>query len=302
MFGYAERRRDNSQPKSVVDLQRALRAGLNYEDNLNARLENLEVLIRQATEHSLAHSAQENLTEEINKRVETAFEEGGLKAKRAMALTVYTIRPNEVESLFSSSESAVRKHLESPPDLRYGGWALRTDESLKIIRGELVRARSHGYKIIDLYRDGTLIFAVGAAGEFLAWATPDGEQKINSIALVEVVYNYASLYKLVLEDLRERPDRIFFRVDLRNLHLGGVKTYLPPYGADSSGFRDKYYAPDNDVMKVVEVDAKDFDAGKASFRLLRELYLWFGLEEDKIPYTKIEDGVQMVDPDQIKRL
>jgi hypothetical protein len=302
VFGYAERRRDTSQPLTVIDLQRALRSGLNYESNLNVRLDSLEALVRQATDHTFARAEQENLTKLIDDRVEIALVEGELKDKRAMVLAAYPALSNEIESIFASSDRSAKKYLENPPALRYGGFALMTDERVKIIRGELIRARSGGYKIIDLYRDGTLIFAVRGDGEFLAWATPNGKQRINPVSLVEAVYNYVSFYKLVLEELKEAANRIFLRVDLKNLHMNDLKSYLLSYGPDYLGFRDEGSAPDNEMTKVIEVDAKEFEAGRVSFQLLREIYLWFGLEEDKIPYTKTEDDVKMVDPEQIKNL
>jgi hypothetical protein len=39
-----------------------------------------------------------------------------------------------------------------------------------------------------------------------------------------------------------------------------------------------------------------------TYQVIREIYLWFGLEEDKIPYFKDEGGVRIFDADAIKAL
>ncbi|HEY9405561.1 MAG TPA: ATP-binding protein [Pyrinomonadaceae bacterium] len=302
MFGYAERRRDTSQPLSVVDIQKALRLGFNYESNLNVRFESLEALVRLVTENAPDRSSHEVIAELIAKRIETVLEEGELNGKRAMVLTAYPSRPNEIEGIFTSSASKSRGYIENPPMLRRDGFNLRTHEAVRIIRGELIRARSGGYKIIDLYRDGTLIFAVEGGGNFLTWATPRGEQRINPVTLVEIIYNFVNLYGLLLEDFREKPDRMFFRVDLRNLHSDGVKSYLPPYAAGHWGYMEKNYAPDESVVRQVEVGSHEFDVGRVSFQILRIIYSWFGLEEDKIPYLKTEDEARAVDHEQVVKL
>jgi len=126
MFGYAERIRDNSQPLSVVDLQRALRSGFNYNNNINERFSSLETLLNQLTNHSLIHSNEKGFSELIDERIEFALEVGNIKQNRALILTVYPSSPSELKTIFNSSEGSILRRLENPPNLRYSGWSLST--------------------------------------------------------------------------------------------------------------------------------------------------------------------------------
>lgn len=134
----------------------------------------------------------------------------------------------------------------------------------------------------------------------------NSDQRVNPVVLVESVYNFLSLYKLVSEDFKKRPQRIFVRADLRGMHSNGVKSYLLPHGTDSWGYpfvgREPDSAPDDDGTKTVEADTEDFDPREVAFRVVKEIYLWFGLEEDKIPYVTIENNARLIDLDAIKRL
>jgi hypothetical protein len=181
---------------------------------------------------------------------------------------------------------------------------VHTLERAKIVRGEFIRACNDNYKILDLHRDGTLIFAVRADGSFLAWNTPENEQRLNSVALIESTYNFLRLYELVVSDLKEKPLKLNFRVDLNHLHLDGVRSYLLPYSTEDWTYlgTEPHFAPSDDFTKVIEANGEHFDPREIEFRLVKEVYLWFGLEEDKIPYTKMDTDSQKIDPDTIKGL
>lgn len=302
MFGYAERRRDNSQPLSVIDLQRALRLGMSYERAVSERFDALEMQLKKFADGSTLQG-REVSEENINKRIEDALAHENIGEKRVMVLTAYPAQPGELETIFTTAEGSIRRHLERPPVLRYGGWQLETQGSTKILRGELVRAETDNYKLLDLYRDGTLVFVCRADGDFLCWASDS--MRINPVALVEVVYNFASFYKLVLDDLGERPSGFSVRIELRNMHLDGVKNQLAPNAAGSFEHRSGYggrVAPDDRMAVVRKIDADNYDAGRVAFQILREIYSWFGLEEDKVPYTTRDGTGAAVDPAQIVNL
>lgn len=304
MFGYAERRRDNSEPYTVRDLQAALRFGLNYDRNVSKRFDDLEDQLRQLTTRSLGALNEENIFEIINNRISAAVSNADLENNRVFALTAFPEQPTELRT-FGVSGDGIKQKLENPPDLRYGGWALHTQGSAKIIRGELLRVVDDNYKIIDLYRDGTMVFAVVADGDFLAWGKERNTsvEKINPIALLEVVYNYTNLYGLVLEDLKDTPNQIYIRVDLRNMRLGEAVNYLAPFGVNTWEQLDRGNpAPNNNMTKVLKFSADHYDARVVGYEVIREIYLWFGLEEDKIPYTKAEAGVKIIDSEQISHL
>lgn len=158
-------------------------------------------------------------------------------------------------------------------------------------------------KILDLYRDGCLIFAGLADGYFLAWGTDDN-LKLNPLAVIELVLNFTRFYSLVLADMRERPAEVVFHIELRNMHLADAKTFLSPYGVNSIDYKFSRHggkeAPTDTWSKQLVVRTDQYDAELLAYEIVRELYVWFGHEEDVIPYTTAEGGTRKIDVAQIK--
>ena len=46
----------------------------------------------------------------------------------------------------------------------------------------------------------------------------------------------------------------------------------------------------------------DTDADVTAFDLTSEIYSWFNIERDQIPYATVKDGVRRVDIDRIRSL
>ncbi|MBI1930126.1 hypothetical protein HYR99_38485 [Candidatus Poribacteria bacterium] len=224
----------------------------------------------------------------------------GMKNQRVIVFAAYPRWAGQLGTIFSTAEGSIRRKLENPPILRQRGWALQTFDHARIIRGEMIRVEFEEEKTIDLYRDGSLIFVALADHNFLGWDSSRNGPRITPIAIVEVVYNFINFYKLVLEDFVEKPEVITIRVDFRNMHLHGIKTHLNPFNwADESGRR---YAPDNNGTITKDFRGENFHVGVIAFEILKEIYLWFGWEEDKIPYTKTEGELKMVDPEAIANI
>ena len=179
---------------------------------------------------------------------------------------------------------------------------METSDQARIQRGESIRV-TEDRKVIDLYRDGTMIFATMADSNFLAWGHK-GSVKINPLALIEVVYSFVSLYQRVLNDFRSPPESIAFRIELRNMHLDGVKNYLLPGALMSTSQQfemDARQAPDDNWKWSKSFHSAEFDVAAISYDLVREVYLWFGHEESAIPYSKEVNGIKMISPDAIAK-
>lgn len=305
IFGYVERKSDTSKPLAVIDLQRALRSGFNYENQLKEKLDGMETLLRQTTEQNHTDSGKKTNTEKIEARITKILEHGEMNKKRSIILSAYPNQPGELKTIFLTIDKSIRKHLENPPTLRHAGWSLETLDQARIMRGEMIRVANGDRKTIDLYRDGSLVFAGLADHKFLAWGNSPEKQKINAVAIVEIIYSFVNFYRLVLDDLKELPKKVSIRIDFRNMHLDGIKNYLVPYqlGRYAQMFEDDAKeAPDNNGILVKTFSVQDYDIGAIAFKILKEVYLWFGLEEDKIPYTKEETGVKMVNSESIKNI
>lgn len=117
-------------------------------------------------------------------------------------------------------------------------------------------------------------------------------------------YAFVNLYQRVLADFTTRPQKITFRIDLRNMHLDGDKNFLLPGELMSTAQvfeTEKKEAPDNDGQLFRVSEVLDFDVGAITYDLVREVYLWFGLDETAIPYTKDFDGIRIIDAEAIKK-
>jgi hypothetical protein len=299
MFGYAVRIRDNSQPYSLRDLQTILRSGLNYEQTVQKRFESLELIV----ESIKNKGSDENPSERIGRLTKIAVNEADLAKDRFLALTAFTDKPNNLKS-FAAPQNGSRFLVENPPTLRWGGWSLDTHSRSEIIKGELIRAKEDDYKTIELHRDGSLIFAAAADGRFLSWGKKWGNNdKINQVALIEVVLNFVELYQKISLDLEEKPQSGFIRIELSNLHKDEIKSCLAAYSIGHFlTSRDVKTAPEDSFIKTVKFDFDNFDGGQIAFKVLREIYLWFGFDEGKIPYSKTENDSKVIDPEQIKNL
>ncbi len=304
VFGYAQRKGDASQPLTVADLQNSLRSGLHYEEQLKEQLDGIEIILKNSIEHNQSEAEKKGSRERIEKRIESTLEHDDMKNKRIIAISAYPSQPSQLKTIFLTTDGSIRKHLENPPTLRYGGWSIETLDQARIMRGEMIRVTNGDRKVVDLYRDGALVFAGLADHRFLAWHN-EHKQKINPAAIIEIIYGFVQFYKLVLEDFKQPPQGFILRVDFKNLHLDGVKSYLVPYQLNSIAqtFDDgKMDAPDNEGVREITFSTENFDSGAIAYDIVKEVYLWFGIEENKIPYTKEENGLKVIDAEAIRNL
>ena len=102
--------------------------------------------------------------------------------------------------------------------------------------------------------------------------------------------------------MESTPSEFTLRVDFRNLHQDGVKSSLVPHHVNNYDYlfeRDKQNAPDDNGTVAKVFSTENFDAAAIGFEVAKEVFLWFGIEEDKIPYTKTENGLKMIDTQAI---
>jgi len=304
IFGYVQRKGDTNQPLAVKDLQKVMRSGLHYEEQLEKRLDGMEVLLKNVVYQNQTETQKKTDGERTAQRIEKALEHNDLRDRRTIIISAYPNQPSQLKTIFLTTEGSILRHLEHPPTLRRHGWSLETLDQAKIIRGEMIRVVNGDRKVIDLYHDGALIFVGLAEHTFLAWHG-EHKQKINPLAVIEVIHEFLTFYKLVIEDMGQPPSDFTVRVDFRNFHQGGVKSYLVPGGLENHTQlfeMDKKDAPDDNGTISKTFFIKDFDAAMIGFEILKEVYPWFGIEEDKIPYIKIENGLKMIDIETIRKM
>lgn len=304
LIGYAERKGDASKPLGIAELQAALRAGLNYDALVSSRFEALETLVK-STIAPAPVAPQKKLSEEtIKQRIKTAAMHGTIGDGRHILLSAVSTPPGQLKTIFASSADSIRRQLENPPRLRVYGWDLSHHDQAKIMKGEAIRVTDGDRKVLDLYRDGMMVAAAPADGSFLAWGREE-KQRLHPLALIEYVYSFLKFYSLVLKDFATPPSTILIQAELHHMHLDKTISMLGPHGHQSMsqqfGMHDKP-APEDDGTVQIDVAAEDFDARVCVFAIVREIYLWFGIEEDKIPYFKTEEGVRQLDTEGMSKI
>ena len=81
LFGYVERKRDANAPLSLVDLQKALRSGLNFENKIEARFDRIEELLAGMRAPAQANVEADDAAQRLDQRIESVLG-GGKGGKR----------------------------------------------------------------------------------------------------------------------------------------------------------------------------------------------------------------------------
>jgi hypothetical protein len=305
MIGYVERRIDGTEVQTIAEIHHALKIGFSFERELLGRIANLESLVEQHFSAKTAAESLEQREETLTKRIARLIDEAsGMKDQRNFVLCVTPAEHAELRTIFSNRPDSIRRQLEDPHGLRLNGWDLRTRDQAKFICGELIPVEGDR-SIIDLYRDGTFIFGGLIDRNFLAWSD-EANVRLHPLALAEVVINFARFYRLVLDDFRIAPSRLEFRVDLRNLWLGNEKTCLSAGPVSDPWWEaratPRLEAPANTWNHKFLVPSEAYNPDHVAFRLIHELYIWFGHSEESIPYKKETEAGTVSDADDIANI
>jgi hypothetical protein len=309
VFGYVERRRAHVQPRTVHELQMLLCDGLSYHEQMEKRFGDLELMLYRLV--SLKKDEEEIANEEARKerlqaRVGLALGESGLHTGPAFVLRACPLVATNIPSLFADDTNEVVRLLEHPPELRRSGLDLDTGSRARIVRGEKRQAVSSGYKVLELWPDGTLIFCATGEGDFLAWGRyyKDGAPlRINQLVLIESSYLFAKLAKEVYVHARPFPTRIEFGLELRRMSVAGKKCSLNPGPLTDFTFGfGSHEAPDSGNVFTVVWEGSTIPPELVSYQLVCRVYEWFGFSHSEIPYTaKLGDDMG-IDPEQIRRI
>jgi hypothetical protein len=287
MFGYAVRKGETSPPLGVKELQQHLNSGLTYDTNIDARLSAIETILQALVGNTHQEAQVQAQATQLTAAVTATLEHGDLKDRLVLILSAQPSVKTRLRSLFASGPGTLKDIVEHPPTLRSSGWTVETLDTAKIVQGKFIRVTNGARKVLDLYADGTMAFAVSADQDFLAWGKRSA-YNINPLALIEVVYSFMVLYAKVLENFPVTPDEVHLSVGLRGMRLNGDYSLLGPGEINSiaqqAGFETKE-APAESLQESYDEEAATFDPEIAAYEIVRLVYLWFGLSDSVIPYT-----------------
>ncbi len=299
VFGYAERHQAATIPLSVQEIHSLIRDG--------------RVLLqeRQRQETGEAKSVPQIVTPRaesiISERIEAAIKDVGLEGKPFYVLAAVPLDAVTVPDLFESRNAAVARLIGTPPPLRHAGFDVDAGGNTQIIRGELLRASLSGYKLLELWRDGTLILVASGGPDFLCWRAYEKAEtsfQINNLAVVESAYLFVQLSGQVFDYMEPRPRSLLYRIRLGNMTSSEHSCYLVPVPVRSIGWQsklDQHGAPEPSVEFSYQWSGGNFLPGAIALELVSRLYAWFGVTKDRIPYTKQVDSKLVIDSELIKR-
>lgn len=308
LVGFVQRKRDTSQPATPSDVAKWLSDGRNYQTQIETRLDEISARLAGTGDRRAVAPAEGPSDDEVKERISASVQATGLINRPHYVLAAVPSRGTSASTILESGPNTITWTLENPPVLRYAGWSLETLDNARIVEGRFRQLTNGDRKVLRLYRDGTLVFAAAADSEFLGWGESLDEFKrsprLVSLALIEVTYLFCLLYAEVLKDLTEMPPRATIRFRLGGMHHAGTAqpVHLNPYAVNTHGFRlndDVGAAPQDAAEDCVEVDTSAFNSSAVAYRIIEEIYLWFGLEPSHIPYSREVNGNKEINPQAI---
>ncbi|MBI3000526.1 MAG: hypothetical protein HYY46_19045 [Deltaproteobacteria bacterium] len=141
-------------------------------------------------------------------------------------------------------------------------------------------------KVLDLYPDGTLIFATRGDGDGLCWGRANHQTSwplINQLFLAETALLFVELaYRLYAGHLATGT-LVDLHLRILRLRQGTETARLEPGALNSRG--DVRAAPNESGLFEAQVQFETDPPQMAALRLIAKVYNWFTFESDRIPYT-----------------
>ncbi|HEV2197904.1 MAG TPA: hypothetical protein VGR55_20135 [Candidatus Acidoferrum sp.] len=285
-FGFFERVQSDAKPMSFQELRERLKDGFRFfsiDERLRGVEEGLAKLAGAAIQKADLISDQTVL-----ERIGQARQTIGLNERPTFYLVARASEPVEFRTLFESRTTPLVQLLDHPPRLRSDGFDLNTGQLSEIVQGSLRRSVNPRPKLLELWRDGVLIYVAPGDEWLLCWgmnSTASTGLIINNLALVEMTYLFSDLALKTFEYSVPKPLKLKICLGLTTMMPEGRSFYLSSKRPDRI-FPDRGNAAPGESKTVKrEFERVSADAGAVSYNLLADLYAWFGFEADQMPYT-----------------
>jgi hypothetical protein len=203
----------------------------------------------------------------------------------------------------------LRSLLEAPAQIRPAGWDLVTHDRARIIKGDYLELRSAERKRIQVYEDGSIFVRVSGDQDFLSWGINEDNFKqmprLNTLALVEFSLNFCNLCSELIKCMQPESSEVELAVEIKNAFLESSKLFLIPHPVSSNWWTfsdDRHYAPEPSTKRKLSIATQQLISRPdvVAFLLLRQIFLWFGVASDMIPYSSSEGDLKFIDPHKIQ--
>jgi hypothetical protein len=295
LFGFFERIGDNALPTTVQMIRDTMKDGKRYGD-LERRMESFEGLLAKLVS---SQPARQNpvTSERLFQRAADAKIAAHLLDVPSFFLLAAPVQPVKLSGLYSSN-SAEHKAIAEPPAYRQHGFDLNPHTPVQYIRGELIRRVTAGRKGLELWQDGALIFVGRNDEDFLGWAVPrKGENLyINNYVLTEVISLFSVLTVQIFSGLQTPPERVRVAFGFMRESAESTTYELSPHPVSRPfGSFEGNKVPAQNKIFWVEFQLKDAVPEAEALNLLMEIYHWFGITDEVIPYVDSKSVPQRVD-------
>jgi hypothetical protein len=312
--GYVERRGAEGITMSAEELYQTFQAGRRFSD-LKERLDSLTEMVKLLVEQrvvsglpSVFGAVRMRLPgpeiSDVRTRRDDSVRQANLHERPTFSLVAVPGEEVDVPELFAGSRSELVRLLESPPELRESGFNLAVGERPVIVPPATRRAVSVGGKVLQLSRDGVLIFAADAQ-DLLCWGTRNEDQplRLNVLAIAEVTYLFSELVCRLNRYLVPAADTWRYVIGFDRMEVNGKPAVLGPGPRRSAhqSFPWNQRALQSTQFEFASTPIPvTTDVRVVALRLRRELYVAFGFDEDAIPYVTNVNGERGTDPEKIK--
>jgi hypothetical protein len=222
---------------------------------------------------------------------------------------VYSMTPRVRTSYKHFFELAPLKALlENPGQLRGSGWDLLTYDKARIVKGEYLELTSADRKRIQVYEDGSVLVRVAGDEDFMSWGQNtknfDEAPRLNTLALIEFTFNFCKLCSGLVHYMEPEPSEVDLKVEVRNAFFGESKLFLIPHPVSSRAFAftdDRHVAPESSGTRKLQVSTEQLKSRPdiVAFLLVRQIFYWFGVNTETIPYTSTANGATFIDENLI---
>ena len=294
VFGYVERHGPGVIPRTVSELHRLLNRGIFADEVINGKF---EVILDQLSKITAQEAEITKTNQIMNQHVKDTLTALDRANKPTILLAAFPHGETTIPTLFQSRESEIVQLLLNPPALRNLGFDLRVGSFPNIREGQVRRSVAPGWKVLDLWKDGSIIFGAAGDGDFLCWGNANGTTLIiNPLALIESTSLFILLSREVFRKFATpRPTKATFMLSLQNPSEGDLQQGFTgkPYELLSGYYGNLHRNPESSKEFRLECSLENYSfysdeesSGKIAFELLGKLYTWFGIEENSIPYSE----------------
>jgi hypothetical protein len=302
VVGHFERTRDNVSLMKPAQIRERLKDGLRFGE-IQAQLNNIEATVGHLVAAKTQPEPPFTFDPEVFKRVIAARKALGLEGRPAFSHVAWPMERIDFPGLFQSHSAPVVRLLDNPPEPRPGGFGPMSERMSAIVEGRFRRSFAPGFRLLEVWKDGPLISVVQGDDGHLCWGTRHDERmalKINNIALTETTYLFCDWALKTYQHAVPVPARFKIRMMLSEMNtITGSFNLSPGRLTRFNALFPGTPAPDPMGMHV-EVEAEsNAHPGVIAYRLLADLYAWFGYNEADMPYADRDSQPPEIDPSQL---